>query len=228
MHKSKTHKCHTNLLAVVAGLVIIIALSLPVEVSAGETAASWAQRGSIEIQGGYFMGRREPFRDIYGEGVSFGAWYRRNVANRISFGIKLNRVQLSEKHGEVYLSPSEVDTNKVTHRDFAASATLTYELYRSNALRVFGGAGLGFSFRKVTLDSPVEATADDPDASLDMSISETSPYGLLILGGDILLTRSIFFGIRASLDRHFFGDPQMGEFGDTGGFNFGGGIGIGF
>ncbi len=175
--------------------------------------AAW--RNTLELQGSFNYARREVFRDLYGNGVTFALRYERIINDRVGLGLRASRVQLC--------NATEHATTKLKYRDFAVASMFTYNLARSRAFRFFSGVGAGLSFRKVTLESysifysPLEAHQ-----------SEISFYSLLMLGADLRLSGSMFLGARVTYDRHFFGDVTTGDFGDTGGFNFGGSLGLRF
>jgi len=173
---------------------------------------------SLEVQAGYFIGRRAEFRDLYGNGLAFGVCYRRDVWSKVGLGIRLSWTQLSQEHGWIE------DINAAAYEfkwwDISIAPTVTYRLMQRRSLGIWAGIGTGISLRKVTV-VPVESETEFDD-------NQTAPYGIVLVGADIRLTRSAFFGVRVSYDRHFFGDPMEGDFCDTGGFGFGGSIGIGF
>lgn len=177
-------------------------------------------RNTVEVQGSYNLARREIFRDLYGNGVSISLQYERTLNYRFGLGLRISRVQLS--------NAKEYDIAKLAYRDFTAAPVMTYCFLRTGSLRAFSGGGAGLSFRKITLNSYVLDDSGNPLYQYEAHQTETSWYGLLMLGVDMNLSRTIFVGVRATYDRHFFNDIAKGAFGDTGGFNFGGNLGFGF
>jgi hypothetical protein len=177
-------------------------------------------QNTLEAQGTYNFARREIFRDLYGNGITLSLRYERTLNNRCGLGFRISRVQLS--------NAKKYAIAKLAYRDFTVAPVITYSFFRTGCLRVFSGGGAGLSFRKITLDSYVLDDSGNPLYQYEAHQTETSWYGLLVLGVDINLSSTLFAGARATYDRHFFNDATKGDFGDTGGFNFGGSLGFGF
>jgi hypothetical protein len=215
----------------VTRIMAVVILAIPL-ISSNVFAIDIVERhrwdNSVQVQTGYFVAKRGAFRDIYGEGIAFAVGYERAINAKIGLGGRVSRTQFGNDHGEVYVSATETISYKMKYREFAVAPLITYNLKQSGSLRVFAGGGVGISFRKITLEDPLSMILSDAAAIVKFSDSETSPYGLLVVGTDLAISPKAFFGLRVSLDHHFFGNPESGDLGDSGGFGFAGSFGFGF
>ncbi|MEW6410992.1 MAG: hypothetical protein AB1483_00805 [Candidatus Zixiibacteriota bacterium] len=201
-----------------------MAIALLTQSATGAEAVDVSQgqdrRSTLEIQSSFNLPRRDIFRDLYGSGVTFAIRYEHSLSQKIGWGVRVSRVQLSD-----YEDYSIV---KLGYRDFTITPVITYNFAKSQSMRLFSGGGLGLSFRKISLDSYRLDQYGNPSYAFVGHQSEASAYGLLMLGADLKLAGKWYFGARVTYDRHFFGDVTTGDLGDTGGFNFGGSLGIRF
>lgn len=201
-------------------LAVVLLLAVSASVNAIEIVEKKEWQNTLEAQGSFNYARREVFRELYGNGVTFAVRYEKIVNDKIGLGVRVSRVQLC--------NAKEYAIAKLKYRDFVFAPMITYNLAHSGGLRLFSGGGAGLSFRKITLESHFVYESGELGSPFEAAQSETSLYGLLMLGADIRLSSSLFLGARVTYDRHFFGDVTTGDLGDTGGFNFGGSLGFGF
>lgn len=195
-------------------LAALLILSAASDAGAIDVAVRQDPQNTLEFQGSFSFARRETFRDLYGNGVAFGLRFEHIINDRISWGVRLSRVQLAEGEYNFW----EVDLG---YRDLSLAPMINYTFTRTGLLRLFSGAGLGLSFRKITLVGTAEYYAFEADQT------EMALYGVLMLGADLGLSRSVYLGARVSYDRHLFSGAKTGNLGDSGGFNFGGCFGFG-
>jgi hypothetical protein len=201
-------------------LAMIILLAASANVEAIDKVEKKEYLNSLEAQGSFNYARREVFRELYGNGLTLALRYERFKSDKIGLGIRLSRVQLCDA--------GEYATTKLKYRDLSLAPMITYSMVRTDGFRIFGGAGPGLSFRKVTVEGARTDETGVPIGSLDANQTEVSLYSLMMLGADLNLSRSVFLSARVTYDRHWFGDVTTGDFGDTGGFNFGGSFGLRF
>jgi opacity protein-like surface antigen len=221
MNQILRYKRAAILLVFVAAILVSAAPTASADQVEADVVDRYVGQNSIEIQGGYFLGRREVFRDIYGNGPIFGFAYQWAMNDKVGLGVRLSWNQL-----EADMRPSDPSTGyaeTLKYRNFAVIPTATYTVAKTDRVKLFAGGGLGVSFRKITW-----AVEQLSETVIDYGDSETSLAGLLLAGCNVSLSEKFYFGLRASYDRQFFGDVTTGDFGDTGGFNFGGSLGIRF
>jgi hypothetical protein len=220
MYNKNTNKRVETPIWIFVFLVISVVLFSPTSANSVDIVARKDFRNTLEAQGSFNFARREIFRDLYGNGVTFAVRYERAINDKIGWGIRVSRVQLSDF--------PEYAIVKLKYRDFNVAPMMTYNLLNGGGFRLFPGAGLGLSFRKITLDSYRLDQNGNPSSPYEAYQTEASMYGLLMLGADLGLSGKLFLGARVTYGRHFSGDVTTGDLGDTGGFNFGGSFGIRF
>ncbi|UCG61074.1 MAG: hypothetical protein JSV52_12200 [Candidatus Zixiibacteriota bacterium] len=217
------NKCITlaRWLTSITALLTIFSLAIPSGAGAVEVVSRPVWSNTIETQGSFAYGARGGFRELYGNGLTLALRYEHRLGEKTGLGVHVARVQQCDA--------GEYAVVKLKHRDLAVTPLLTYSLVRNRQVRLFGGGGMGLSFRKITLETLIyDIVTGDPLFEAEYDHSETSVHSLLMVGADFRLGRSLFFGARVTWDHHFFGDVEVGDFGDTGGFNFGGSLGFGF
>ncbi|UCG61072.1 MAG: hypothetical protein JSV52_12190 [Candidatus Zixiibacteriota bacterium] len=201
-------------------LVVVLVLLTAADAGANDVINKLAWRNTVEAEGSFNYARRDIFRNLYGNGLTIAIKYERVLNERIGLGVRLSRIQLCDAE--------EYSVIKLKYRDFAIVPMMTYTLTHTGGLRLFSGGGAGFSFRKIALESSATDETIFDQHAVNVAQTEATVLGLVMLGADIRLGRSLFFGARVTWDHHFFGDVEVGDFGDTGGFNFGGSLGFGF
>ena len=201
-------------------LLILLALAITMNVAGVEAAPAPNWKNSFEVEGCFSYARSENFRDLYGNGVTVGARYERLVTNSLGLGLRVSRIQVSE--------PELIAPSTLTLKDFAVVPMISYSLAPTDNLRFFVGGGVGLSFREVTVESTYLAGSGDIETAYEAQQSETSAYGLLMVGADLRLGDFFFLGARLSNDLHILSDAEVGDLGDTGSFRIGGSLGFGF
>jgi hypothetical protein len=227
MAKFHQDTCCAQAVVRLAALALMALPLISSDVSAIDIVERHRWDNTVQVQAGYFVAKRGLFRDIYGEGVAFAIGYERAINATIGLGTRISRTQFGNEHGSLLTGYGTI-SYKMKYREFAVAPLITYNFIQAGSLRVFAGGGVGVSFRKVTLEDPLSMILSDAADIVKFSDSETSPYGLLIVGTNFAISPKAFFGLRISLDHHFFGSPASGDLGDSGGFNFAGNIGFGF
>ncbi len=201
-------------------LITVAVLWVPLDAFAMERVPKLSWDNTVEAQGSFNYARRGDFRELYGNGITFAIRFEHRLGGKLGIGAHVSRVQMCKADSD--------DAVKLKYRDFAVTPMLTYTLVRSGQMRLFGGGGFGLSLRKIILETLIyDIVTGDPMYSVEFDQSEIRLRSLVMLGADLSLGGSVFLGARVTYDRHFLGDAELGDFGDTGGFNFGGSIGFG-
>lgn len=191
---------------------ILTLLLIATDAGAIDVVEKQFSQNTLEFQGSFSFARREVFRDLYGNGLALAVRFEHIVNDKMSWGGRLSRVQLAEDN---------FYDSDLKYRDLSLAPMINYIFTRTGSLRLFSGAGLGLSFRKITLVKESELYSYEADHS------EMAPYGVLMLGADLNLSPAVYLGARVSFDRHLFSNVKTGNLGDSGGFNFGACFGFG-
>ena len=208
-----THFTHSCFLAIVLSLLAGLmphSSSAQDQIVSGENVvvASDKLSNRIDLEFGYFSCRRESFKDIYGSCFDYGLNFEHRMTRRWSWSLRTEFMWLHEEESKVkYWSLSETPMLICTLSDESGLASLI-------------GAGIGLTLRNVMASlAQVGENYDDLD-DLTATQRELSAVLVGMAGVDIHLSRSIVMGGRFHFDYHPFGDPSVGEFGDTGGYHF--------
>lgn len=165
----------------------------------------------ISIEGAYFHPRRQDFRDLYGKGFqAIGARVDSRLRSTSWISFKGRFVKMSEYDEFNFMNASVAVLFKKT-------------VEQESNIYLYGALGPGFDYRRINYHVQ---TGSGFYSDSTLSQSEWSPSIIVEAGLDLWLTTGIKFSPQVDFTYFPFGDPTTGDFGDTGGFYLG--LGIGF
>ena len=184
---------HSTLLI---GLIIVLVTFLPGAAFSDSTIDRTELSTKIWVQGGFFTPARETMRSIYGNALNCAGGVERRICSRFSLGayggyLEQNKGTIQLKYRNIYVVP-----------------TVTFLLHESKRLGLYSQLGVGLNFREVF---SLKWFYEQRDFGLS---------GNLALGFDYLLAGPLVLGARTTFDYIFDADPTLGDFGNTGGWNF--------
>ncbi len=219
----KSSRESTKMILLAHGLVTVACLisTTPIPAVAQETATATNESGveittgshRIDFEVGYFTSRQRTFRELYGNSTDFAFGYQRPLASHLAVCLRAECFRLTEygpdrEYANMSLAPMVLFTPQP----------------RALVQPTFG-VGIGLSLRKVIMIIPGRV-AEYPYPPSKATQKELSVFGVVMAGVDLNLPGRFVPGVRAYFDYLPFGDPTVGDFGDTGGLHLMGRVGF--
>ena len=206
---------HCSLL-VLAVIVCLVTGLIPGALRADDTTQSApavsdghpSRPPQIAAEVGYFTGRRQAFRELYGGNTNFALSIQRPISKRFDLSLRAEYVRL--------------DKNEPDLKYWTGSATpmLLYYLPRKAGFLPVLGAGVGLSHRRVIVTAVCTDENGIPTGGTTATQKSWNVCGIATVGLDLPVSERILLGIRSYFDYYPYGDPTVGKLGDTGGFRF--------
>ncbi|MBU8932531.1 MAG: hypothetical protein KOO62_00850 [candidate division Zixibacteria bacterium] len=181
---------------VLAICLLIVSIGLiPATVSSEAIADQRESNYKVWVQGGFFTPARGKMRSIYGDALSVAGGAEIRISGRLSVGayggyLELDKGDIPLKYRNIYVVP-----------------TVTFSLLENERLNLYSQLGVGLNFREIQFKWLYEQR--------DFGLS-----GNMAVGVDYLLSGPFILGARTTFDFIYDPDPTLGDFGNTGGFNF--------
>lgn len=198
--------------AIAISLFVLSLLSIPAVSRAGTRSDAPSLRNCIDIQAGYFIGRRSIFRDLYGNNLTLGVGCERRYNKTHGLALRVGYTRL--------------DKLALVLRTWTVAPCYTFTFFENSRFRAFAGLGAGLSNRKISYAATVDYFGIIEEVAF--SWNETAFYGLSMVGVNVRLLPRLSTNIRISYDYHRGKDTDIGGYGDTGGLSLTGGIGFSF
>jgi opacity protein-like surface antigen len=165
-------------------------------------------QNAVTVRGGYFTAARAGFQDLYGDQFNGLIQYDQYMSEKYGFGVDA---------GFVILKRSDFP---IKYRNFYFSPHALYRFVRSSGFNLYGSAGLGLNFRRISIDFVFTDEFGNPQGSDTYNQNDFGPSVNLGLGAEIMVSPQVFISPRVMFDFIYDSSPDKGDFGNTGGFNF--------
>lgn len=170
----------------------------------------------IVARGGYFLPYRGEFKDIYGSQFNGVLQYERSISERVSIGLEASLIIL--KKSDFILK----------YRNISATPFANFCFFESNRSSFFASLGIGLNFRRVSGDFYYSSPEDQPIGVKNTGQNDFGPSMVLGIAWEEMISSRIFIIPKVNYDYIFDPHPELGDFGNTGGFNFTIGAGVHF
>ncbi len=178
--------------------LVVILFLIPVTSKAQNFTPLTETSFKISANGGLFTPVRTKMADIYGITFSAGGSIEYRISNKLYLGffggyVKLDKGDLYIKYRNIYFGPM-----------------VSYLIREGEGLSIYSQLGIGFNLRRIQAYSH-----EDSYIQKDMG-----PSLNLALGADYTIVGPVFIGGKVAFDYIYDSNPDQGDFGNTGGFNF--------
>ena len=183
----------TNIIGI--ALVIILFL-IPMTSNALDFTPRSETSLKISANGGFFTPIRSNMGKLYGTSLTAGGSIEYRISSKFYLGvfggyIKLDKGDLYIKYRNIYFGPMA-----------------SYLIREGVRHSIYGQLGIGFNVRKIHAYSEAYIQKD------------MGPSLNLALGADYIIVGPVFIGGKVAFDYIYDSNPDQGDFGNTGGFNF--------
>jgi len=185
---------------------LLTVLFVPIVGSQGlKSSSDQEHKFEINLDLGYFFPLRGGFREYYGSDLRYGGGISYNILEKIGVGADFSYTKLKKSE------------YPVKFKMYALVPFLAWKPLREDEHLYLGG-GLGYYDANVTL--LVERTEYK---------QKNKGVGLIgFVGLKIGVSDAILLKLEGRMDHTFLGNPQIGDFGNVGGLNLIGKVGITF
>ena len=187
-----------------------------------EPLTAQAQQENLQLEnkiiarGGYFIPYRGHFKDIYGSQFNGVLQYERSISDRVSLGLEA---------GFIILTKSDFI---LKYRDISFTPLANFCFYRYSRSSCFASAGIGLNFRRVSGDFDFRSPANEPLGVENIGQNDFGPSIVLGMAWEEMISSRVFIIPKINYDYIFDPHPDLGDFGNTGGFNYTIGVGMHF
>ncbi|KPL01987.1 MAG: hypothetical protein AMJ90_07050 [candidate division Zixibacteria bacterium SM23_73_2] len=167
------------------------------------------RRFEINLNIGYFSPLRESFRQYYGSDFRYGGGMSYNITEKIGIGADLTYTNLKKSK-----YPARFQMYSVVPIVLWKPLTVNENLYV--------GTGLGYYYAKVTVPTVINIydefgelieSKESKQKQWDQGVGLAGLVGMKWFFGDFLV-----FKIEGKVDYTIMGDPEIGNFGNVGGW----------
>jgi len=185
-------------------------------VTLAEQDTNWNKRFWLEFS--YQVPANDGFREFYGESFAGAGRYEFEFKDRLWLGFRLG------------FDPNTFEFNdKLKFKDYFLSGIARYDLtpgweYGS----VLAGAGLQLDYRRISMTLPYQRYDASPPGDTTVAQDGLDPSLLLDCAFTYNLSQSWLIALQLNYNYFPFGEPERGDFGNTGGLSISGALGIAF
>lgn len=175
-------------------------------------------RVRIWVEPSFTIPSNDSFRDFYGDAFEGSLRFEYGMSRRIWTGLRSGFSTNESEH-----------LNDLRFRDYFIGAISRYDLTPQwQEGSVLAGVGVQIDYRKVllTADNP----SADPDSPSDTTLVQSGTDLSLLLDCAVTyrLSARLLMAIQVNYNYFPLGNPDRGDFGNTGGLAVGGSLGIAF